>query len=82
MTFDETVNKALEQALQISPSVVRDDLAYNSIREWDSVGHMALVAELEDTFNIMLETDDIVAMSSVAEIKRILKKYNAHSAAA
>ena len=38
---------------------------------------MALVTELEDAYGIMLETDDIVGMSSVAKIREILSKYDA-----
>ena len=33
---------------------------------------MALVAELENAFALMLDTEEIIAMSSVAEIRRIL----------
>ncbi|MBQ3388657.1 MAG: hypothetical protein IJG60_05540 [Thermoguttaceae bacterium] len=52
------------------------DLAYQTTPSWDSVGHMALVAELEDAFEIMLEMDDIIDLSSYEEGKRILGKYN------
>ena len=51
-------------------------LAYQTTPSWDSVGHMALVAELEDAFEIMLEMDDIIDLSSYEEGKRILGKYN------
>jgi acyl carrier protein len=51
-------------------------LTYQSIPSWDSVGHMAMVAELEDAFDIMLEMDDIIDLSSYEEGKRILEKYD------
>ncbi|HEX8055032.1 MAG TPA: phosphopantetheine-binding protein [Novosphingobium sp.] len=66
----------IAKALMIPEDRVVDDLQYNSIPEWDSVAHMALVAELEDSFEIMLDTDDIIAMSSVAKIREILAKYD------
>ena len=50
-------------------------LHYQDIREWDSVGHMSLIAELEDTFDIMLETDDIIDFESYEKGISILKKY-------
>jgi acyl carrier protein len=50
-------------------------LAYQSIPEWDSVGHMALVAEIENTFNVTLDTDDIIGMSDVAKALEILQKH-------
>jgi acyl carrier protein len=50
-------------------------LAYQSIQEWDSIGHMALVTEIEDQFNVTLDTDDIVGMSSVGKVIEILGKH-------
>jgi acyl carrier protein len=63
-------------ALEIEASRVQDDLAYNTIDEWDSTAHMILIAELEGQFDIMLDTDDIIDMSSVAKAKEILQKYD------
>lgn len=51
-------------------------LAYQEIPEWDSVGHMTLVAALEDTFGIMLDTDDIIDLSSFEKSMEILAKYD------
>ena len=52
-------------------------LKYQSVELWDSVGHMTLVAALEDAFDIMLETDDIIDLSSYEKGIEILKnKYN------
>ncbi len=51
------------------------NLKYRSIPEWDSVAHMQLVAEIEDTFDIMLETDDVIGMSSYDVAKEILARY-------
>ena len=66
----------IAKALLIPEDRVTEDLQYNSIPEWDSVAHMALVAELEDSYDLMLETDDIVGMSSVGKIRETLAKYN------
>ena len=50
-------------------------LEYQSIPEWDSVGHMTMVGSLEDTFKITLDMDDIIDFSSFEKGKKILKKY-------
>lgn len=52
-----------------------EGLEYQGIDDWDSVGHMSLVGELEDAFDIMLETDDIIDFSSYEKGKEILTKY-------
>lgn len=62
------------QALGISPHAASENLAYNAIPEWDSVGHMALVAELEHAFDVMFETDDILGMSSFDKTVEILQR--------
>ena len=64
------------EALGIDEKLVVDDLEYNSIAQWDSVAHMTLIATLEERFDIMLDTDDIIDMSSVAKAKEILAKYD------
>jgi len=51
-------------------------LSYQSIDKWDSVGHMALIATLEDAFDIMMETDDIINFSSYKKGFEILAKYD------
>tara|TARA_B100000609_G_scaffold199682_1_gene206411 strand:- start:5003 stop:5245 length:243 start_codon:yes stop_codon:yes gene_type:complete len=75
LTNQEKLVQSFVESLGIKPEQVVDDLKYQSIEEWDSVGHMALVAELEANFDIMLDTDDIIDMSSVAIAKTILQKY-------
>jgi len=53
-----------------------DNLKYQDISAWDSVGHMALMASLEETFEIELDIDDIIAFSSYKEGLKILRKYD------
>lgn len=62
-------------ALDIDSALIIDSLEYNSIDEWDSIAHMALIAELEEGFDVMFDTDDIIAMSSPLKAKEILQKY-------
>ena len=50
-------------------------LHYQDILEWDSVGHMTLISSLEDEFDIMMETDDIIDFESYEKGIEILKKY-------
>ena len=68
----EKLRTCFSRTLGIPMERVTDDLAYNSIEEWDSVGHMALVADLESAFDVMLDTDDILNLSSVGEAMKIL----------
>jgi acyl carrier protein len=75
MDNTEKLRQVFSEALQIDAAKVVDALEYNSIPEWDSVAHMALVAAIDTNFDIMLDTDDVIDMSSFAKAKEILKKY-------
>jgi acyl carrier protein len=52
------------------------NLKYQDIAAWDSVGHMSLMAELEETFGIEMDIDDIIEFSSFEVGRTILAKYN------
>jgi acyl carrier protein len=71
------LREAFIAALDLSPDTEVEGLAYSEHPNWDSVGHMALVAELEDRFDVMLETDDVLAMSSFTVASEILRRHGA-----
>ena len=74
------VQKQYDQAFiitfDIDAAALGPDLKYESIQEWDSIGHMGLIAELEDSFDISMEMDDIIDFSSFEKGREILKKYD------
>lgn len=59
----------------VDPSVLNEKFVYQCIPEWDSVGHMTLIGALEDAFDIMMETDDIIEFSSYTVGMEKLSKY-------
>lgn len=75
MTNLEKYNNVFCENLQITKDKLTG-LEYQSVELWDSVGHMTLVASLEDAFDIMLDTDDIIDLSSYEKGMEILKKYD------
>jgi len=75
MTNKEKYIKAFVTALELKEEQVREGLSYQGVETWDSVGHMGLVAELEETFDIMMDTDDIIDFSSYEKGIEILSRY-------
>jgi acyl carrier protein len=71
---DEKVNGLLAEVLQIPATTITDDLAMRDVDVWDSLTHMELIVSLEQAFSLQLSFDDIVAMQSVGEIKRVLRE--------
>lgn len=75
MSNKEIYQKTFKESLSIDYKKFNENLKYNEIEEWDSIGHMTLVAALEEKFKINFETDDIVDFSSYLKGVEILKKY-------
>lgn len=75
MSAQEKYDEAFIETFEIEKTDLNDKLEYQSINQWDSVGHMALMAALEDAFDIMLEMDDIVEFGSYVTGRETLKKY-------
>tara|TARA_B100002003_G_C13687373_1_gene346715 strand:+ start:296 stop:538 length:243 start_codon:yes stop_codon:yes gene_type:complete len=63
------------KSLAIDSKKFNENIKYNEIPEWDSIGHMTLISGLEEGFTISMETDDIVDFSSFKKGMDILKKY-------
>jgi acyl carrier protein len=75
MDNKEQYQKIFIESLSIESEKFNDDIKYNEIPEWDSIGHMTLMSGLEEGFKIALETDDIIEFDSYKKGIEILKKY-------
>jgi len=67
----EHYNQVFKEAFNVEDSELAE-LTYQSVRLWDSVGHMALIATLEEVFDIMFETDDIIDFSGYEKGQEVL----------
>lgn len=74
MTNLEIYNKAFRDIFRKTDDEL-PGLKYRAIPLWDSVGHMDLVAELEEKFGIQMETQDMLSFSSYELGKEVLGKY-------
>lgn len=66
-------NKVFCEVMQVGEDQLAE-LKFKESEYWDSVGHMTLMAALEDEFDIMLETEDMMGFTSYNEGKTILSK--------
>ena len=69
----EKYNQAFIDTFSVAKEQLTD-LKYQDITEWDSVGHMSLISVLEDIFDIMMDTDDIIDLSSYEKGMEILSQ--------
>ncbi|TDE07566.1 acyl carrier protein [Flavobacterium sandaracinum] len=75
MTFLEKYSKAFEDSFDTKIENI-EELTYQSIPEWDSIGHLFLISNLEEVFNITFDLDDVTDMSSFNKGLEILEKYD------
>ena len=71
----QRLREAFRTALDLPADAPVDDLRYQDNEKWDSLAHMSLIAAIEDEFSVMIDTDDVINMSSFTEAIRILGKY-------
>ncbi len=75
MTNEELYKQAFINSFNVDGNKA-ETIEYLSIVEWDSVGHLSLIIELEAAFAISMEMDDITELSSYSKGKEILRKYH------
>ena len=59
----------ISSILEISPSIVNENLSSESCPNWDSMNHLQLILALEEVYNIKIEDDDALNLLSYKEIK-------------
>ncbi len=73
--MEERIFAVFADVLELPADAEKSTLVYNETKGWDSLGHMRIIAGLEESFDCMLETDDILDMSSFEKGVSIMQKY-------
>ena len=76
MTNKEKYDQVFIDSFSINADQLNENLVYQSVQQWDSIGHMGLITSLEEAFDIMMETDDIIDFGSYYKGIELLTKYN------
>ncbi len=76
MTNKEKYDQVFIESFSITADQLNENLVYQSVQQWDSIGHMGMIAALEEAFDIMMETDDIIDFGSYNKGVELLAKYN------
>ena len=75
MSNKEKYIKVFMDCFSVTEDVLNENFTYQCVAAWDSVGHMGMIAALEDAFSIMMETEDIIDFGSYTIGIETLKKY-------
>ena len=76
MNNREKYNQVFIESFSVEATQLDENFVYQCVPEWDSVGHMGMIAGLETAFDIMMETDDIIDFASYTKGIELLAKYN------
>lgn len=72
----EKYNQVFMEVFNVEASALGDDFAFKTVDSWDSIAHMVLISNIEDAFDIMLDTDDILNFTSYRDGLKTLAKYD------
>ena len=75
MTNKQKYDRIFITQFSLDEDTLKGDPEYNKVDAWDSIGHMGLIAEIEETFDIVLDGDDIIEFGSYTKGFMILAKY-------
>ncbi|MFF0820519.1 MULTISPECIES: acyl carrier protein [Micromonospora] len=64
MPLSDRLRAVFVEALELGGEVDVENLKYREIEQWDSLGHMTLVAAIEEEFDVQLDTEQVIEMSS------------------
>ena len=70
----EKLQNVFAEVFNVEPSLINDDFGKDTVETWDSVHQLNIISLLEETFDLLLEPGDIMACTSFAKAKEILRK--------
>ncbi len=72
----ERYNTVFTTVFNVELDALNNDFSSEAVDNWDSITQLSLVTDIEDEFDIMLDTEDILEFKSYEIGKKIVAKYN------
>lgn len=72
----EKYKSLLAEVFDTDVANVKEDFSKETVDNWDSIHQLNIIAVLEETFDVMLEPEEIVELTSQEKGIEILKKYD------
>ncbi len=74
--MDKRLEKVIREVFPIEEENIDENWTSDDIPDWDSVGHLNLIMEIEKEFDIKVEIEEMFEVEKLGDITRILKKKN------
>ena len=72
--MEDKMKETVAEALEVDKSQITDESSMGNIENWDSLSHIRIITNLEEKFDVKFDENDIMRMTSIAEIKKVLKE--------
>ena len=71
--MEQQLRKLMADLFNVKEDEITDDSSIHNIESWDSLSHLRLIGSIEEQFRVSLSADEMVEMTTFANIKRILR---------
>ena len=75
MSNAEKYTEVFKSVFGVDKSELDSEFNFSNVDSWDSMTHLTLISELEATFDVMFETDDILHFGGFKNGMKILERY-------
>jgi|TARA_B100000315_G_scaffold221667_1_gene225207 acyl carrier protein len=75
--MNDVKTKVIELIIQLfstNKNIINDDIGPGDLSQWDSLGHLRLISELEKLFNFQFSGNDVMSMNNIKNIIKIINK--------
>ena len=70
--MDEQLKEVFAEALDLEIEEIEKDSSQDNLEDWDSLGHLNLISEIEKTFKVKITMDEVMEMTTYAKVKEVL----------
>ena len=77
--LDERLKRLVADVFRYPQEELVDRMGPGDIPGWDSLGHVALMAEVQHEFGTHVPVEDAIEIESIADLRAILERSNGHA---
>ena len=68
------IKEILEETLDLEDLEVSEDTTASDVEGWDSLAHITIISEVEDTFDIRFPMKSVLSMKNLGEMIDIIEE--------
>jgi acyl carrier protein len=73
--MEDRLKEAFATALDLEIDEIAEDCTQETLEDWDSLGHLNLISEIEKTFKVKLTMDEVMEMTTYSKVKEVVSNH-------